>query len=181
MKLTHLLTLSGVALALAFAPVAFAQDGGGRGQRGQGGGPGGGNWDPAQMQQRMMERIKEQLEITNDSEWRAIEPLIVKVTEARRETAGMGMAAMMRGGRGGGPGGQGGRGGGMFGEPNPAADALQRAIDSKGSASELKTAMAKYRDARKAAEEKLQKAQDDLRKVLTTRQEAILLANGTLN
>jgi len=37
---------------------------GGNRQRGQGG-----NFDPAQMQQRMMERYKERLDITSDDDW----------------------------------------------------------------------------------------------------------------
>jgi Spy/CpxP family protein refolding chaperone len=173
MKLSYLLTLTGAALALTLTPLASnAQDqGGGRGNRG------GGNFDPAQWQQRMMERTKEQLEITDDTEWKAIEPLITKVNEARRENMALNLGGMGRGGRGGGPGG----GGGMFGEPNPAIEGLQKAIESKASANELKSAMAKVREARKAAEEKLKKAQDELKKVLTTRQEAILLSNGTLS
>lgn len=188
MKLNHLLTLAGVALALTLTPmVASAQgQGGGGGGRGgnRGGGPGGGNFDPAQFQQRMLERTKEQLEITDENEWKVVEPLLTKVSEARRETMALGFGGMRfgRGGPGGGNDQQGGgRRGGMFGDPNPAMEALQKAIDSKAGKDELKAAMAKVRDARKAAEEKLKQAQDELKKVLTTRQEAILLANGGLN
>jgi Spy/CpxP family protein refolding chaperone len=180
MKLNNLLALAGVAVALTLTPIAASAQGGGQGGGGgnRGGGPGGGNFDPAQWQQRMMERVKEQLEITDETEWKAVEPLITKVNEARRAQMAAGMGGMMRGGRGG----QGGGGrGGMFGEPNPAAEALQKAIDSKASKDELKAAMTKVREARKAAEEKVKQAQDELKKVLTTRQEAILLANGTLS
>ena len=50
-----------------------------------------GTFDPAQMQQRMMDNIKEQLDITDDAEWKAIEPMIQKVMDLRRETSsGMG-------------------------------------------------------------------------------------------
>jgi hypothetical protein len=41
--------------------------------------------------------------------------------------------------------------------------------------------VAKYREARKAKEAALTKAQDDLKKVLSVRQEAILVNNGMLN
>ena len=41
-------------------------------------GPGGGNFDPAQMQQMMMQRYQEQLGITNDTDWSAIQPLVQK-------------------------------------------------------------------------------------------------------
>jgi hypothetical protein len=167
MKLHNLLALAGVALALTLTPLASAQDQGGG--RNRGGGPGGqgGNFDPAQWQQRMMERLKEQLEITDDTEWKALEPLITKVSDARRENMALGFGGM-RGGRGGpgggGPGGGGGRGG-MFGDPNPAMEALQKAIDSKADSKELKAAMEKVREARKSAEE----------------QEAILLAGSRTN
>lgn len=150
---------------LASAGSAVAQD---RGPR---------NFDPEQMRQRMLERAREQLEITNDSEWKAIEPLLTKVMEARRDAMmGRGFFGRGRGGPGGGPG-----GGPAFGQPMPELEALNRAIDSKASASELKAALAKYREARKAREQALQQAQEDLRKVLTVRQEAIAVANGWLD
>ena len=68
-----------------------------------GGGPGG-NFNPAQFQQRMMEQMlnqtRQDLVITNDEEWAAIQPLIQKVMDARRE-AGNGGGMGMRGGPGG--------------------------------------------------------------------------------
>ncbi len=63
----------------------------------------------------------------------------------------------------------------------PELEALNRAIESKASASEIKAALAKYREARKAREAALQRAQEELRKVLTVRQEAIAVANGWLD
>src|SRR5690348_175245 len=68
---------------------------GNRGQRGPGGR--GGNFNPQEFQQRMMERIKERMEITNEEEWKAIEPLIQKVMDVRREQ----MMSTMRGAFGG--------------------------------------------------------------------------------
>ncbi len=169
-RLNQLILLAGTAVALSLSTGQLAaQQGGGRG-----------NFDPEQMRQRMMERVKEQLEVKNDDEWKVLEPLVQKVFDARRDTMS-GMGRMFgRGGRGGGGGDQGNRP--RFGpEPGPEETALQKAIDSKASKEELKTAIAKFRDARKAKEAKLQTAQDDLRKVLTLRQEAIAIANGWLN
>jgi hypothetical protein len=188
-KLTQLLTMAAVAVVACLGTSNLtAQDNApsgdrpqrGGGQRGGGGG-GGGNWDPAQMQQRMMERYKERLEITNDDEWKALEPLVQKVMDARMQS----MAGIGRGmfGRGGGPGGDnngGQRRGGFGGEPSPTAEALQKAIDSKASASELKAALAKYEEARKAKQAELEKAQANLRKVLSVRQEALATLNGLL-
>ena len=154
------------------------------------GGPGGMNFDPAQMQQMMLDRNREMLEVSNDDEWAAIKPLVQKVMEARMATfAGMGRPMMFgpgRGGPGGGPGGgpnaqrSGGGRGGMFGQAMPEADALQRAIDAKASKAEVKAALEKYLAARQAKQNELQQAQENLRKVLTTRQEAAATLNGLL-
>ena len=69
----------------------------------------------------------------------------------------------------------------MFGgTPSPEADALQKAIDSKASKAEMKAALDKYVASRKAKQAALEQAQADLRKVLTSRQEAIATLNGLL-
>ena len=139
---------------------------------------GGRNFDPAEMQKRMAERLKEQLEITDDKEWQAIEPLVTKVNEARFATmAGRGFGGF--GGRGG-RGGPGGGGGGFGGQPNPAVEGLQKAIDAKASNAETKAALDKFVADRKAKQAELEKAQASLRKVLTPRQEAIATLNGLL-
>ena len=175
------------ALAGSTATITQAQE---RGQR-----P-----DPEEMRQRMAERMREQFGVTDDAEWKIIEAKIQKVTEARRAVGG-GMGAMAfagRGGRGpGGPGGggdaagggdgnrrRGGGGGGGFGgfggEPSAEAQDLQKAIDAKASAEEIKTKLAKVREARKANEVKLEAAQEDLKKVLSVRQEAVAVMMGLL-
>jgi hypothetical protein len=147
--------------------------------------PGRGNFDPAQFRQRMMDRLKEQLEVSDDSEWTAIQPMVQAVMDAR-------MAAMSGMGRGmfGGPrrgGGGGGDNGGdqprrnQFGPPPSAeAEALQKAIEAKAPKAEIKAAMEKFVAYRKAKQAELEKAQDNLRKVLTSRQEAIATLNGLL-
>src|SRR5262245_22250985 len=133
-----------------------------------------GNFDPAEFQKRILENYRERLEIKDDAEWKAMQPLIQKVMDARRDMmSGMARGMFGRSGRPGGDdnGGSGGdrgsrRGGGFFNStPSPEAEALQKAIDGKASNSELKAAIAKYKDARKAKEEALEKAQADLRKV----------------
>ena len=70
--------------------------------------------------------------------------------------------------------------GGFGGTPNPDAEALQKAIDAKASNGEMKAAIAKFQDARKAKMADLEKAQADLRKVLSIRQEAIATSIGLL-
>ena len=146
-----------------------------------GGRQGRGNFDPAQFRERMMQNLREQLEVTDDSEWKAMEPIVQKVMDARMASAG-GMGRGMFGRRRGGDnnGGDQPQRRGPFGQPMPEADALQKAIDAKASKAEIKAALDKYVAARKAKQAELEKAQDDLRKVLTSRQEAIATLNGLL-
>jgi hypothetical protein len=182
MKLNQKLMAAALSVAVGIGvSQAFAQNDGGNQPRrerppgDQGGGDRGPrNFDPAEMQRQMMERTKERLEITDETEWKAIEPMIQKVNEARMQ-AFSGMGRGMFGGRGGrgGPGGPGG-------QANPEADALQKAIDAKASNAEMKAALAKYVESRKAKQAALEKAQADLRKVLTPRQEAIAALSGLL-
>ena len=146
MKMKQLIVACGMAVALFLsAGLASAQDNGNGGGGGGGGngGPGGGgggfggggggrrNFDPAQMQQRMMDNVRDQLGFTNDTDWSAVQPLIQKVLDARREIGGNNIMRLFRGNRGGGQGGGNRpRGGGMFGAaPSPEEDALQKGID----------------------------------------------------
>ena len=117
----------------------------------------------------MMERYREGLGFTNDTDWSAVEPMVQKVSEARM-AVGFGGGFGGRGGRGG-PGGQGGQGGG-FGQPNPERDALQKAIDDNAPSGQIKDALAKYKAAHKAKQAKLEAAQAELKKVLSVKQEA---------
>jgi hypothetical protein len=183
-RLSRFAAVSAVAAAfLLGAGMLLAQDNnppaGGPGGPG-GGGRGRGGFDPAQMQQRMMERVKEQLEITKDEEWKAVEPLVTKAMEARRDAMMGNMRNMFGRQRGGNNNDQGNRP--RFGpEPSAETQALEKAIDSKAGKDELKAAMAKFRDARKAKEAAAKEAQDNLRKVLSLRQEAICVSNGWLD
>jgi hypothetical protein len=190
-SLSRILSVAALGAAVVFSSLSVsAQDangdnnGGGRRNRGggQGGPGGGGNWDPAQMRQRMMERMREEFDVKDDTEWKLISERIEKVNDARRETAGRGMGMMFGGGGrgGGGQGGGGGGRGGFGGEPMPEQDALQKAVESNAPADEIKTKLAKYREALKAKEAKLAKAQDDLRQVLSVKQEAKAVLMGML-
>src|SRR5256885_992752 len=106
--------------------------------------------------------------------------------DLRRESfsgMGRGMFGGRRGGGGAGAaagGDQGGRRGGPFGKASSEAESLQRAIESKASNSELKAALAKFVESRKAKQAQLEKAQAELRKVLSVRQEAIATSSGLL-
>jgi len=147
--------------------------------------------DPGQFRQDMLDRTHDQLEITNNEEWKAIEPLVSKVMDAQRDVMGMRMGGMFGGGRGGRRGGDNNNanGGGdqqrarrpnFFGEPSATVTALRKAIDDKAPSAEIKTKLAAVRAETKAKEAKLDAAQEELRSVLTARQEAIAVANGLL-
>ena len=43
------------------------------------------NFDPAQFKQMRIDRSRDQLEIKDDTEWKAIEPLVGKVIDAQQE------------------------------------------------------------------------------------------------
>ena len=160
--------------------VSLAQDRGG-----QGGGPGGGgrNWDPAQMQQRMMDAFKERMGAT-DEEWGVIQPKLAKVLEAQRDARGGGMGGMM-GGRGNRGGDRGNRGGEDAQDQSPTAKAasdLRTTLENeKSSPDEIKAKLKTVRDTRAAAQKDLKAAQEDLKGVLTERQEAMLVLVGMMD
>ena len=121
----------------------------------------------------MMDNVRDQLGFTNDTDWSAVEPLVQKVMDARRDVGGAGMGRMFgRGNRGGGQGGPGGGRGGMFGTPGPEEEALQKAIDDNAPSAQIKDALVKYKAAHKANQAKLEAAQAELKKVLSVKQEA---------
>lgn len=174
-----IVALSILALVIFGSSNAMAQQQrpGGRGQQGGPGGPGG--FDPSQFMDMMMDRMQEQLAFS-DEEWKAVRPLVQGVFEKQRATRGPGMGGMFgRGGRGG-RGAQGGRGGQPGAADFPEQDALQTAIDSNASAADIKTKLESYKKAVAKNEVALKKAQDDLRAVLSVKQEAQLTLFGML-
>ena len=180
MKMYQLFTIYGTAAALCLsaATVMAQNDNGGPGG-GPGGGFGRGNFDPAQFQQRIMDNVRDQLGFTNATDWNAVQPLIQKVMDARREVGnGMNMRMMFR--RPGGDNQDRPRRGGMFGQPSPEAQALQQAIDNHAPDAQIKQALAKYEASMKQKEAQLAQAQENLRKVLTIRQEAQATLLGLL-
>lgn len=180
-KLKSLLLLAGMAAALNTGSV-MAQD----------------RPDPEQFRQRMMDGMRERLEVKSDDEWKIISERLEKVMTARRDAGGLAGGGMMFG-RGGGPGGgrreggggnggggggaerRGGRGGGgFFGEQPQEAKDLQSALEAKAPAEEVKAKLEKYRAYKKAKEEELKKAQASLKEVLNARQEATAVMMGML-
>lgn len=178
---TMLVTAGMAALLCVAADNVMAQNNGGNG-----GGRrfGGRRFDPAQFQQRMMEGIKNQMGVTNDTEWNVIKARVQKVLDARRDVGrqGFGRMMMFRGRRGGqNNGNRPRRRGGFFGQPNPALQSLENAIDNNAPTAQIKSAMERYRADRKEKEAALEKAQQDLKSVLTVKQEAVALTMGLVN
>jgi len=133
-------------------------------------------FDPAQFRQMMIDRLKEAMNASDD-EMKALQPQIEKVMQLSRDA------------RAGGMGGFGRRPGG--GDPNqqqqqPSAvqqrqQELQTAVENKDTPpNELKAKIDALRAAKNAARAELAKAQDDLRGLLTQRQEAVLITFGIL-
>jgi len=149
--------------------------------------PAQGNFDPAQFRERQMERYRERIEVKSDEDWKKLEPIIGKVMDAQRDARmGMGFGGFGgRGGRGGGGDGggnanQGGNRNRGGGPSSPEVTELQKALDGKAPTEEVKTKLAKLRDARKSKEAALDKAQEELRKALSPRQEAGAVLAGLL-
>ena len=131
-----------------------------------------------QVQQQFLTTLRGQLEVTNDSEWNAMEPFLNKVVEAETEnllggSGGMGMIRMFLGNRGGNiPG---------LGQLNPEGEALRKLLDDGAPTRQIRDALARYNDARKRKADELTRNREQLRKILTPRQEAILVIMGLLD
>jgi hypothetical protein len=200
MKLNRLLTMCAVVATLCLSAeslLAQADNGAGNGAAGNGGNGfggnggnggngfgggggrrGGGNFDPAQRLQMQMDNIRTQLEITNDTDWAAIQPLVQKVLDARTALGNAGRGGF--GGRGGrrGGGGQGGPGGQTTASLEQ--QALQKAIDDDAPAAQIKAALDRFEASQKTKQATLTAAQEALREVLTAKQEAEATLSGLL-
>jgi hypothetical protein len=197
--MNQLFAMCGIAVALFWgANNVSAQNNGGGGFGGNGGGGGGGGFrrfDPAQMQKDFIDFSRNYMDFTNDDEWAAVQPMVQKVLDARRDTMsgmGNGFRKMMEArraqenGDGNGNGGNGnGRrrgGGGMFGgTPSPEYTALENAVDNNAPTAQVKDLLARYEAAEKAKQDKLKQAQDDLRQYLSPKRQAQATVIGLLD
>ena len=200
-KLSYALCAAAV-IALSLAVQAWAEEGGGvivtipGGATSQPGGavviPEGGQggphgaWDPEQMKKRIEEfrkQMSQQMQKdmgATDDEWKVLEPKIQKLTELSMKTRAGAMGNRFF---------RIGMGGADNEKPDPAETArkdLQKVLDNKDAKpDEVQKALAAYRDARDkakaAAKQELDKAQKDLRDILTQRQEAYLVTRGLLD
>ncbi len=148
-----------------------------------GGRRGGGS--PEEMQARMLAGLRERFEVTDDEEWKLISERLTKLTELRRNAAGAGGIGGFAGRGPGGPGGDrggpaAGRGGRGTGGGSTELAALSGAVRDKLPDAEIKSRLDRLREVRKDNEAKMAKAQEELRAVLSVRQEAIAVVFGLL-
>lgn len=149
-----------------------------------GGGRRGGS--PEQFRQRMIDRLKTSLKASDD-EMTVIQPLVEKVFLKQREASGNRFGGGgPRPPRGGGGDREGNGGGGpdrrnWRGGETPEAQGLREALEKDETApSEITAKLTALREQRKKAAAELASAREDLRKVLTVRQEAVLVQTGLL-
>lgn len=109
-----------------------------------------------------------------DEEWTVLEPRLQNVMEIR---ASLNQSpGFRRGGFGGGPGAVGQQ------EAMPEAERLRDVVDNEASTQEeIQAALKAYREAREKKETELKKAQEELRSVVTVRQEGMLVMADLLN
>jgi hypothetical protein len=152
----------------------------GGGGNNNGGGGGRGRFDPTQMRQRMMQRIQQALG-SSDDEFAVLQPKIDAVVQLKMDVNG-GMF-----GRGRRPG---GGGGGPDGAPSTqptspvqaALTDLKSTLDDDSSTpDQIKSKLDTLRQAKAQEKADLSKAEDDLRSLLTQRQEAQLVYFGILD
>jgi hypothetical protein len=196
-----LILVSAALLFLGGVNVLAQGNGGGFGF---GGGGGGLNLDPAQRQQQRMNSLREQMAIMDDDDWKVTQPLIQKVMDAQqvvqrdqvRDVLGVNSAAgsaladrinqalqrvqdsgnsrlqqLVQNNQGAIT---------NFTSASPEAQALRAAVQSNTSSEEIQAALARYQKACKDHQFALEKAQADLRQVITIKQEAVATMRGLL-
>ena len=146
-------------------------------------------FDRGQFMERILERLRENLGASAE-EWSVLKPMIVTITEkqsAMRRAAGRGIFGAFGGGRGGRSGDSDGdrrgrdrRGSRGDGDSGSNVDSLREAVES-GDANKIKKELASYRAVQKKRAADLKKAREELRQVVTLKQEATLVLWGLLD
>lgn len=125
-------------------------------------------------QARAAAKLRAQLEVTDDAEWNVIAERIATVTELRRALTGTGTSRVATAGDKIKPGAKADR------STQLEQDALRTAVRDKLPDAEIRARLARAHDVRRQNEAKLTKAQEDLRAILTVRQEAVAVVAGLL-
>ncbi|MSU25398.1 MAG: hypothetical protein EXS32_16455 [Opitutus sp.] len=129
---------------------------------------------PADAQARVLNRLRDRLEVSDDTEWSLITERLAKIEEIRRS-----LWSSSGGGRGALPGAEKAkRSSGS--SANPERDALRTAVGDNLTVAEIKSRLARAHDVQAQNEARLAQAQAELRAVVSVRQEAVLVMAGLL-
>lgn len=162
-----------VSLVVLMSGLAYGQADQGRNRDGGNRDRGG---DRGEWRQRMEQETKTRMGVT-DEEWAVLKPKIDKVQELQRQATFARMGGFGRRGPGGGD-------NAANAPANPVADAareLRTTLENKDASAEvIKQKLQALRDARKKAADELAAAQNELKELLSARQEAALVSQGTL-
>lgn len=151
----------------------------------------------ARMQEMMDQRMKQQLGITTDEEWNNLKPQLQKVQDLNRQVSVTGtMGILGRRGFGAaagrGPGGARGPAGTQAERTGTAQRELNAVEKAAGQlqdilagespdTDDINAKLTAYRTARDKVKQDLAKAQEELKKIVTLKQEASLVLMGLLN
>ncbi|MBL9186431.1 MAG: hypothetical protein JNK23_03040 [Opitutaceae bacterium] len=125
---------------------------------------------PSDAQARTLERLRERLEIPDDEEWAVVAERITRLDEARRAAGGnVSVPSLDRGKK---PDRKDGGG--------PEREALRVAVMDRLPDAEVRSRLSRLGEVQRQNAEKLARAQQDLRAVLSVRQEAIAVMFGLL-
>ena len=131
---------------------------------------------PAEAANKQLDRLREKLEVTDDTEWTVITERISRVQEIRgtlwSNQAGNRPGAL--------PADKGKRAAGGNSTGHAERDALRMAVDDKLPDAEIKSRLTRAHEIQQQNETRLAQAQTELRAVLTIRQEAIMVMAGLL-
>jgi hypothetical protein len=142
-------------------------------------------WDKSKTRTKMLERYHKKLEVTDDAEWSVIQKRLESVLWAEHEL----QAALAAGQHKSHPSKSSASSMATNGRGQPARSfdgeedirALQQSVEGKAAAQEIKPRLARVRELLKVRQEKLANAREELRAVLSSRQEAIALLSGLLH
>lgn len=122
---------------------------------------------------RQLERVRERMNVPDDTEWTVIADRIHKVEEARRE-----VAAAASSGKGAAVGGEKVKRAARGAQPE--FDALRSAVGDQYPDAEIKSRLARVHETYVQRETALRAAENELRSVLSVRQEAVAVMAGLL-
>jgi chromosome segregation ATPase len=161
--------------ALVLAQQAGGQDSGSGRDRGRSRG----GFDPAQWRQDRLDRMKDELG-AKDDEWQVLQPKVEKIMKLQMESFASRLSG--RRDRGSDRGSDRGRSEMADSAVGKASADLRSALDDKSIApEEIAKRLATLRQARESVKQEMAKAQQEVKELLSQRQEAVMVMNGMLD